>query len=189
MEKKPSNLPYFLTAAAALGIVITAWVVRDHPAFQPVVLGAQAPSFTATDLSGNLTSLEDYGGKVILLNIWATWCPPCIEELPSMQRLYEVFEGEDFEIVAVSVDASLGRPDAAGMIGGNVAEFVQRFGLTFPILHDPDGRIQSIYRTTAVPESFLIGRDGVIYRKVTGPTEWDHEANVEFIRRLLAEEG
>ena len=104
-----------------------------------------------------------------------------------MQRLYDELAGEPFEIVAVSVDASLGQPDELGQIGGNVREFVESFGLTFPILHDPQGRIKRTYRTTAVPESFLIGRDGIIYRKVSGGTEWDHPDYVSLIRRLIAE--
>jgi cytochrome c biogenesis protein CcmG, thiol:disulfide interchange protein DsbE len=185
MAKKPSNLPYFLTAVGALGIIVAAWVVRDHPAFQPIGPGSRAPHFEANTLDGGTASLADYAGKVVLLNIWATWCPPCVYELPSMQRLYEHLEGEDFEIVAVSVDARLGTRDPQGYEGGDVRAFADSLSLTFPILHDPEGRIRRTFRTTGVPESFLIGRDGIIYRKVSGETQWDDPQYIDFIRRLL----
>jgi thiol-disulfide isomerase/thioredoxin len=187
MRKKSSNLAYLIAALGGLAIVIAAWILRDNPAFRPIAGGSEAPSFTASTLDGETRSLEDFGGRVILLNIWATWCPPCIEELPSMQRLYEALEGEDFEIVAVSVDASLGQVDEDGMQGGNVGEFVHSFGLTFPILHDPEGDIRRIYKTTALPESFLIRPDGIVHRKVSGGTAWDTEAWIAEIRRLIGE--
>jgi len=189
MRKKSSNLAYLLAAAGGLSIVVAAWVLRDHPAFRPIVGGSEAPNFTANTLDGEPRSLEDFGDRVILLNIWATWCPPCVEEMPSMQRLYAALEGEAFEIVAVSVDASLGQADEDGYVGGDVGEFARSFGLTFPILHDPDGRIRTIYRTTGVPESFLIGRDGIIVRKISSSVEWDTPAWIAEVRRLIAAGG
>ena len=102
-----------------------------------------------------------------------------------MQRLYEAFPGDDFEILAISVDARLGEVDVDGRPGGDLAAFADELGLTFPILHNPSGDIQRLYQTTGVPESFLIGRDGVIVKKVSGPTEWDATENQELVRRLL----
>lgn len=103
-----------------------------------------------------------------------------------MQRLYEKLEGEDFEILAVSIDAPAGQTDAFGRPGGDLEAFARELDLTFTILHNPDGSIQRVYQTTGVPESFLIGRDGIIYRKVAGATQWDSPGNEEQIRRLLA---
>jgi peroxiredoxin len=103
-----------------------------------------------------------------------------------MQRLYEQLEGEDFEILAVSIDAPAGSFDLFGREGGDLVTFAEELELTFPILHNPSGDIQQIYQTTGVPESFVIGKDGVIYKKVAGDTEWDAPENVELIRRLLA---
>lgn len=102
-----------------------------------------------------------------------------------MQRLYDTIEDEDFEVVAVSVDAREGQQDPSGNVGGDVGAFVEEHELTFDILHDPSGSIQRIFQTTGVPESFVIGRDGVIYQKVTGPAEWDSPQNVAMMRRLL----
>ena len=103
-----------------------------------------------------------------------------------MQRLYEELEGTDFEILAVSVDAPFGEVDAFGRAGGNLDAFTAEMGLTFPIFQDPSGGIQRAYQTTGVPESFVVGRDGIIYKKLAGPTDWDAPVNVELIRRLLA---
>jgi peroxiredoxin len=106
--------------------------------------------------------------------------------MPSMQRLYDSLQGEPFEIVAVSIDASLGQADQDGYVGGDVGEFARSFGLTFPILHDPAGRIRRTYRTTVVPESFLIGRDGIIVRKISSSVVWDTPEWIAEIRRLMA---
>jgi len=184
-RQRSGNLPYFVASVLALLVVVFAWVARDR--HLPVGPGAPAPDFAAVALDGEPVRIQDYRGQVVLLNVWATWCPPCVYEMPSMQRLYEIFEGEDFEIVAVSIDAPAGRRDPFGRQGGDVEAFAQEYGLTFPIWLDPEGSIQRVYRTTGVPESFVIGRDGRIYRKVSGATEWDQDQYVDFIRRLLDE--
>ena len=181
---RPSRLPYILGLLFVVAVVVAAWMGRDS--YRPVMAGEPAPEFLATTLDGQEMSLADYGGKVVLLNIWATWCPPCREEMPSMERLYGRLEGTDFEIVAVSVDAeSPGSMGWGGNIGGDVPAFVDEFGLTFPILHDPSGEVAERYQATGLPESFLIGRDGLIYRKVPGGTDWDDDRYVEQIQRLL----
>jgi hypothetical protein len=97
-------------------------------------------------------------------------------------------EGKDFEILAVSVDASLERPDplGRGVKSEDLEAFAKELGLTFPIVHDTPGRIQTLYQTTGVPESFVVGRDGVIYYKFAGETKWDAPKHRELIRRLLA---
>lgn len=175
--------PWRLALVAALAVVAVVWFSRGR--VPPPDAGYPAPDFDVLDAEGSPVSLADYRGRVVLLNIWATWCAPCLEEMPSMQRLYEAFSRDDFEIAAVSIDAPAGASDAAGNPGGDPLAFANRLGLTFPILLDPAGEIQRIYRAAAVPESFLIGPDGIIYKKVAGATDWDSEANVELVRRLI----
>lgn len=160
------------------------WLERDR--FLPVEVGTGAPDFHATDLQGQPVSLQSLKGEVVLLNIWATWCPPCRAEMPSMQRLHEQLGPEGLRIVAVSIDANVGSEGPDGRPGGDVAGFAKEFKLTFPIWRDPSGQIQKVYRTTGVPESFVIDRDGIIAKKVIGATDWDSEANIDLIRRLLA---
>lgn len=177
--------PYALAALGAAAVVLLAWAGQGR--YGAVLPGSPAPDFTATTLDGEKATLETYRGRVVLLNIWATWCPPCREEMPSMERLYRTFNerGAPFEIVAVSIDAAPGTKDAAGNVGGNLRTFVDEFGLTFTILHDPSGRIQRTYRSTGVPESFLITADGMIFRRLVGAVEWDTPEWEATIQRLL----
>jgi cytochrome c biogenesis protein CcmG/thiol:disulfide interchange protein DsbE len=172
------------------GIVMTvvfgvALAVKLRPQLDLIEVGGEAPAFAATDLrTGRPVTLADYRGKVILLNVWATWCPPCRVEMPSMERLHKKLEGTDFRIVAVSVDGdAFFEADKKG--AAEIMEFVNGMGLSFDILHDPSGAIRTNYQTTGVPESFVIDRDGVIVKKVIGAAEWDGPVNEAIIRRLL----
>ena len=106
-----------------------------------------------------------------------------------MERFYESMKDKgDFEILAVSIDKPVGEIDALGHPGGDLKDFARKYGLTFPILHDPSGRIEDLYQTTGVPESFVVGRDGVMYRHLAGATTWDAPQYRELILRLLGEE-
>jgi peroxiredoxin len=139
--------------------------------------GTRAPGFRAVRIATRDTvTLADYEGEILLLNVWATWCRPCEEEMPSIQRLHDTLAPSGLTIVAVSIDASKTE---------KVLEWVQERGLTFNILHDQSGRIERTYQTTGVPESYVIDRDGVIVKRVIGALEWDAPAQVAFFRRLL----
>lgn len=186
VRRRASRAPYGVVTLLMGLMVMAAWVARDR--FRPVIAGEPAPSFVVQDLQGQRVSLGDYEDKVLLLNIWATWCAPCREEMPSMERLYRDVDDADFEILAVSVDAAPGERDGGGRPGASkdkLADFAAEYGLTFPILHNPSGDIQGTYQTTGVPESFVIGRDGVIQRRIAGATVWDHDRYRELIRSLL----
>jgi peroxiredoxin len=165
------------------GVVMTAvfgiaLAIKLRPQLNLIEVGSTAPDFKAVELpNGRPKTIEDYRGKVVLLNIWATWCPPCKVEMPSMERLHrKLAQNHEFELVAVSVDEQ---------DSGVVNTFVKEMGLTFTILHNQDGTIREIYQTTGVPESFVIDRDGVIVKKVIGAADWDAPVNENLIRRLL----
>ena len=145
-----------------------------------VEAGSRAPEIAAVTLDDPPVkrTLADYRGDVVLLNVWATWCGPCEAEMPSMERLHRSFADSGLRIVAVSID-NPGRENA-------VREFVARHKLTFEILHDPTKRIIDDYRTSGVPETFVIGRDGVIRRK-TYTQDWNTPANRALIAQLLRE--
>ena len=179
-----SNRPYAYALVGVVLLIIFAWLNQDR--VRPVTAGTVAPEFEVNDLDGGLARLSDHEGEVVLVNIWATWCLPCRIEMPSMERLYQQIGEDGFEIMAVSIDAELGGFDLAGRPGGDIQVFADSLGLTFPMLHDPSGGIERLYRTTGVPETFLIGRDGIIYKKVAGGTEWDAAQHKELIQRLLA---
>jgi len=131
--------------SVALGVVMAvvfgvALAIKIRPQVNLVAVGSRAPQFTATDLaSGRVTTLADFRGTVVLLNVWATWCQPCRVEMPSLERLHRRLGGADFRVVAVSVDEQ--GPDV-------VAKFAQDLGLSFEILHDRSGAIQHAYQTT-----------------------------------------
>jgi peroxiredoxin len=164
-----------LLVAAIAAAAMLAWLLSTGA--PPVVdRGSDAPAFELPRVGeGTPVSLASLRGKVVLLNFWATWCRPCEEELPAMERLHRTLAGDDFELVAVSVDA-----DATP-----VEAFRQRLGLGFTLLLDSDQRVARSYQTFRFPESLLIGRDGVIVERYVGPKEWDSPAYVERIRRLL----
>lgn len=165
-----------VVTTAVFGIALA---VKLRPELDLIEVGSTAPAFHAVRLPGGTpVTIDAYRGKVVLLNIWATWCPPCKVEMPSMERLHKKLEGlPDFRLVAVSVDEE----DSTV-----VNKFVKDMGLTFEILHDQSGAIREIYQTTGVPESFVIDRDGVIVKKVIGAADWEAPENEQLIRRLLS---
>jgi peroxiredoxin len=151
--------------------------------YEPLTVGSPAPPFEALTLDAPPArrTLADYRGKVVVLNIWATWCGPCRVEMPSIEALHREFAPQGLEVVAVSID----EPGAEEAI----REFTKEYGLTFDILYDPTHRIEPAYQTSGVPETFVIGRDGVIRKRVIGATRWDSDAVRALVRQLLAEEG
>lgn len=145
----------------------------------PVSVGSEAPEFRATTLSGakREKTLADYDGKVVLLNVWATWCGPCREEMPSIEKLHREFGPQGLAVVAVSVDD----PGAEE----RVRNFVAELGLTFEVLHDPNRVTTRNYQIVAFPETFIIARDGTIRKKHVGGADWSSEANRALVRELL----
>ncbi len=164
-------------------VVVLAGLLGAGLAFSPdlflVAAGSNAPNFVANRVrTGDLVTLDEYRGNVMVLNIWATWCGPCEREMPSLERLHRSLGPEGLLIVAVSVDESGSE---------HVLEWVEERSLTFEILHDPTGKIGRSYQTTGLPESFIINRHGVIVKKEIGALEWDSPNQEAFIRRLLAD--
>lgn len=162
-----------LLGALGLG----AFVLRDE--LFPVEVGSRAPAFTARTVDGSnvVRSLEDYRGKVVVLNIWATWCPPCIVEMPSFERLQREVGDTNLKIVAVSIDDLVGTD--------SVRAFAKSLGVTFDILLDSLHTIDRRYQVAGYPETFVIARDGTIRKKWIGPADWSSAANVALVRDLL----
>lgn len=165
-----------IVAALAIGGVT---LTRAHDG-GVVGVDSEAPDFHAFSLAkGDTVDFrEQYRGQVTLVNIWATWCAPCRDEMPSMEALYQDYAAKGFKIAAVSIDQ-----------GGTdqVRAFATELHLTFDILHDQSGGIQGLYQTTGVPESFLLDREGHIVRRLIGSHDWNSPANRDLIDRLLAD--
>lgn len=170
-----------ILAALALAVVGGFFVIRAlRTDLATIGVGSRAPDFAATTLDAEprTKTLADYSGEVVLLNVWATWCGPCRVEMPSIQNLHDEFAARGFRVVAVSVDPA-GTED-------RIRAFADSLGLTFEILHDPAGDIQRAYRTTGVPETVVIGRDGRIRKRVGGAIHWDSQANRALVEQLLS---
>ena len=167
---------WLLGAGVAAATLFALLLGSDTPA--PVGRGTPAPAFELPRAGGGPSlSVEQLRGKVVLLNFWATWCKPCEDEMPAMERLYRSLAGSDFELVAVSVDEDEAVVNA----------FVNRLGLSFPILLDPSQEVARTYQTFRFPESLLLGRDGVVLERYVGPKEWDADAYLDRIQRLLTD--
>ena len=154
-----------LMGALALLALLVASGCSKHD--EPAVEGKAAPDFTLKDLSGRPVQLSSLKGKVVLVNFWATWCPPCREEVPSLVRMNQAMQGKPFQLLAVSIDE--GGKDA-------VTGFFRSTGSTLPALLDTDGAVSRRYGTTGVPETFVIDTKGVIMKKVVGGLDWSAPA-------------
>lgn len=148
-----------------------------------VDVGARAPMFSGAtlDTPSKSKSLADYKGKVVLLNVWATWCGPCRTEMPSIEALHKALGPQGLHVVAVSIDDP-GKAD-------DIRKFAKDFGLTFEILHDSTQAIQGAYQTTGVPETFIIAADGTIRKKVIAASDWNSAPNRALITQLLKDAG
>jgi len=176
-----------IVAVVGIAAVIATRVLGGDLA--QVTAGSKAPDFRAVPVEmasrhgaravAAPKSLADYRGQVVLLNIWATWCVPCRAEMPSIEHLQQEMGSQGLKIVAVSID-NPGMEDA-------IRDFAKEFGLHFEILHDATSKIRDDYQSNGVPETFLIGKDGVIRQRVIAATDWNAESEKALIRTLLAE--
>lgn len=180
----------FLPAWLLVGLVAAQYALfvpmlkAESPAFRTapiaergiVKVGDEAPNFHLRDLAGNVVSLSQLRGKVVLLNFWATWCGPCRVEMPAMEQLYRTLPRREFEILAISTDplgAAVTRP------------FQQEMGFTFPILHDSEYRVGLTYGARTLPITFMVDREGVIRQKIFGARDWASPEARELIHTLM----
>ncbi len=137
--------------------------------------GEVAPDFTLPSLKGQWVSLKDYRGKIVFINFWATWCPPCREEMPSMESLYQKLKGHNFVMLGISIDVK----------GEEVVRpYVKELGLNFTILLDTKNEISRLYGITGVPETFIIDQNGAIIMKIIGPRNWMEKQWLDFFDRI-----
>jgi cytochrome c biogenesis protein CcmG, thiol:disulfide interchange protein DsbE len=148
-------------ACAAAAVSLAACDVQERAgSVRMFRAGDAAPAFAGATLAGDSISLDGLRGEAVMLNVWATWCIPCREEMPALEALHRRYEGRGLRIVGVSIDAS--------GVRGDVQHFVDEHDITFTIVHDPAERVSRAFRTIGVPETFLIDRDGTIVRRWIG---------------------
>ena len=167
--------PWLVGLAVAAAGLFAIWTSPATP--PPLGRGSDAPDLRLPALDGTPVSLRELRGRVVLINFWATWCKPCEEEMPAMERLYGELRPDGFELLAISAD------DAEADVSG----FAARLGLSFPVLRDVDKAVAREYQTFRFPESFLVDREGVVVERYIGPKDWDAPSYVDRVRRLLAE--
>ena len=132
--------------------------------------------FTLPDLEGKMTSLSDYKGKVIFLNFWATWCPPCREEMPSIQQLHEKLGNDQFVILAVAESSGTSE---------QIGKFMKENKYTFKVLNDVKREVAAKYQIIGVPTTFLIDKKGIIVDKYVGSRDWAADWAIEKIKQKL----
>ena len=139
------------------------------------IINSKAPDFTLKDLNGKTVSLSAYKGKVVLLNFFATWCPPCRAEMPAFNKLYQALKNRGLEVVAVSTDRSI----------NDIKDFLESHKVDFLILFDSDRIAAKQYRVFSMPTTFLIDRNGMIVEKFYGEYYWTESEKKGKIERLL----
>lgn len=135
----------------------------------------KAPDFTLKDLNGQKASLKDFRGKIVFLNFWTTWCPPCRFEMPSMEKLHSKFKNRDFIILAIDLQERAER----------VRAFKEKMKLNFPILLDNDGIVGLEYGVRVLPSTYLVDRDGYIIGGALGPRDWASKEAFKLIEHLI----
>lgn len=139
-------------------------------------IGQAAPDFALKDTSGKKISLSNYKGRVIMINFWATWCPPCRYEMPSMETLFKEYNKKGFEILAISSDSQ----------GEKIVRpFMEFYELSFIALMDTDGEVHSLYGVTSIPTTYIIDKQGNITHKIMGPRDWKDKNTKSMIEKLL----
>jgi peroxiredoxin len=143
---------------------------------QLVKSGTKAPNFSLEDLTGKKSELKHYRGKVVFLNFWATWCGPCKEEMPSMEKLCKQFKDKNFVFLTISVDYAGIKP---------VKDYIEKHRYTFPVLIDPQCETLDLFEVKGIPTTFLIDKKGVIVGKAIGPKDWERSEVVSIVNHLL----
>jgi peroxiredoxin len=147
----------------------------DASARAKVSIGEAAPDFTLKNIQGEDVTLSDLRGQVVLVNFWATWCPPCRQEMPSMEKLYQHLQDQEFEMLAINVEEN--GPEA-------VASFLKDQSHSFPILFDTQAKAQRLYNVSKYPETFVVDRNGIVVEHVVGAIDWMQPNVVEYLENL-----
>ena len=154
-----------------LACCVSLLVSACGPPRDVATVGKPAPDFTLMDREGKTWTLSELKGQVVFVNFWATWCPPCVKEMPSMQRLYDTLPADKFKMLAVlNSDKPI-----------NADFFAAKHKITFPILNDQDNKIGPKYGLTGVPETYIVDKQGVVREKFIGPAEWDSPGVVQML--------
>lgn len=167
-----------LYTAGTVALTLLAACGRGETArARPPEIGQLAPAYRTISLGGDSVSLAQKRGRVVLLNVWATWCHPCRDEIPILQALHERYATRGLDLIGVSVDA---HGEEA-----TIRDFAKDFNMTYPLWLDPDERVQSTFLAIGVPATFLIDREGVLRWRHVGPVRASDSTLVRELERAL----
>lgn len=158
-------------------ICLTFLLVACGQGPQVAEIGKPAPDFTLVDTKGKTWSLAELKGKVVFVNFWATWCPPCRAEMPSMQRVYNFIPDDRFVMLAILSNDDPVLADA----------MATKIGTTFPILIDPENKTAKAYGLTGVPETYIVDKQGVLREKFIGAVHWDSPSNMKMLMKYAGQ--
>jgi peroxiredoxin len=158
-----------------LGVAAFGFVYLQMKKGYPLKVGEPAPAFSLPTLDGNATELGSLRGRVVLVNLWASWCPPCLAEMPSLQRLHQKLAAEGLVVLGVSADED----------EKDIRQALAKIPVSFPILRDPEGRMANQYRATGYPETYLVDKQGLLQATFIGPHEWDSPEVLQKVRHYL----
>ncbi len=153
--------------------LIISFLVGCYSGTRPPRIGTVAPDFTVQD-ADHKVSLADFRGKIVVLNFWATWCPPCVEEMPSLVQMADRMKDKDIVVLGVSIDVDA---DA-------YHKFLKDYKVGFITVRDPDEKSPNLYGTHGWPETYIIDRGGVLRRKFIGPVDWTQPEITTFLTKL-----
>jgi peroxiredoxin len=156
-------------------IVALGFVLADSMRDKTVRAGDTAPDFSVRTENGLTVGRSSHGGKVLVVNFWATWCPPCVEETPSLNAFTRMYRGRGVVVLGISVDKNEAK----------YRNFLKRFNVEFLASRDPEGKISGEYGTFIYPESYIIDRDGKVVQKIIGKTDWTDPNLTAFVDGLL----
>ena len=168
-----SNRVLLIVLAVAFGAFL--YTIHDLFEYRIIEAGDRAPKFSITTESGQKVSHTDFGGKLLVLNFWATWCPPCVEEMPSLNEFARTIQPQGVVVLGVSID----RNEKA------YRDFLARHQLSFQVARDPEESISSTYGTFKWPETYVIDREGKVVQKYVGPRDWTDPQIMNSIKALL----
>ncbi|HEY1207718.1 MAG: TlpA disulfide reductase family protein [Bryobacteraceae bacterium] len=165
----------FIQALIVVCLALLVWVIAGVYQERIVVAGDSAPSFTVTTDDGRTLSPSNFGGKLLVVHFWATWCPPCVLETPSLNEFQKEYAKDGVVVLGISVDQN----------ATAYRNFLQRMKISFATARDPEAKIASDYGTFQYPETYIINRDGKVVEKIISNTDWMDPERQNLIRAML----
>jgi peroxiredoxin len=164
-----------LIAVLTAGLLVTVEPSFRNAVGPAVEVGDEAPEFSLASDAGRTVELKEFRGRFVVLNFWATWCPPCVEEMPSLDRFHQQFSSRGVVVLGVSVDQDVNA----------YQQFLKKAGVTFLTLRDPERKVSRLYGTYKYPETYFIDRQGKIVQKIIGQADWTDPKMVDYMNRLI----